>query len=157
MNSIRQLIIVFLITFVSVAQADPVRLSPKRGEMLTFQRTYSHEHLAENPTQFVDRMIVQIFWDRNNLEPQLVISLWKVGDTDCYEGQSLAEPGPGGSVKLQLEGDGGTATIEPNEGYVLLKLRGDDYLGFEGQREFVSLSAKDPAHRTFKLYPVKKK
>ena len=155
MNSIRQLIIVFLISLVSIAHAEPVRLYPKKGEMLIFQRTYSHEHLAENPNQFVDRMIIQIYWDRNNPEPQLILNVWKVGDTECYVGYSLAEPAPGGKVRLQLEGDGGSATIEPYEGYVLLKLQGDEYLGFEGNREFVELSAKDPAHRTFKLYPIK--
>lgn len=139
------------------AQSKKLELFPASGTYRTFQRDYSAQHLAKNPGQKVETILVEIdHSDGGDSTPTYEISVLLKGDDTFYEYAGLFDPRRDDLFILGTDEDDEAGLLQAYADHVLLKLNQGDVITLTargGQKTF-QLKGSDPDHRNFKLYPV---
>ncbi len=138
-------------------------LYPPEGQSRFYVRTYDAAHLAANPTQKVQKIVVEFFGQKDRKTDIYIKVSLKGQKRPVYSATGYLDPLVLGSksVRFGLFRESGSGSIEAFPGYIMLKLNGQDFMtlttvdakygqGFDDEK-MVTFSADDKAHRAFKL------
>lgn len=140
---------------------------PEVGKTVYFKRHYSTQHLADNPGQKIETIVIEL----SKPEPEgfyyiYVRALMKGAKRPVYSGKGyLSEKNDNSDVlRFQLDREAGRFTLELHEEHVILRLQETDFLtlstidenyGQTGDDEqLISFKATDKDHSVFKLVPA---
>jgi hypothetical protein len=154
----------FLIGFSGSAFA--MKIQPKLGEKACLSREYSASHMKKHPGQALNALSVII----ENIAANEVYdfdhrTVKVVGERDgkLWGNEAWCDYRPNGSVKCQIECDGGAFTLYPNKKgalfnvakdyYFPLYVQGSDPENFK-EEDQLSLWYEDEENRAYQLYPA---
>ena len=137
--------------------ATPVAAESPRDQMFgdpsaCYARRYTRSHLDDHPAQRVMQMFLTRWAPERRNRRYLVLELTLVTrrPQDRFEGIAYCE-NEAGHLFCQLEGDGGSFTLEPyKDGRIQLAVTRDG-MRFEGSREFIEISGRSGDDRVFLL------
>ena len=140
--------------------ASPVAAESPQDQMFgdrsaCYLRKYSRMHLEDHPAQRVTKIALKRWAPerRNRRYLVLEVTLLLRRSSEQYEGIAYCE-NEAGHLFCQLEGDGGSFTLEPyKDGMVRLAVTRDG-MRFEGSQSFIEISGRTGDDRVFLLSRV---
>jgi len=167
---------VFLILFALSSGACVARPSapppknpalPEVGKTVYFKRHYSEQHLADNPGQKIETIVIELSKpEAEGYYNIYVRALMKGAKRPVYsvKGYLTEKDDDSGALRFQLDREAGRFTLELHEEHVILRLQETDFMtlstidenyGQTGDDEqLISFKATDKDHSVFKLVPA---
>ena len=144
-------IVVLLALMPAPALAQGI-FDPASGGAVCYVRHYSEAHLAGHKEQQVTQIGVVLDRSQADSDPVLRLEFW------LRPGERRAEitaccTRAGRALDCEVEGDAGNFRIEPGKGGALLMSVGEQGIGLEDERGFVTLNADRGDDREFLIPP----